>query len=383
MDLETHYRRLLERFGNGDIDRRTFLGNLGRMAIAAGVFGNGMRPLIGLAQTTRPIRFESYGGIYQAALDKLVFQPFTVKTGIKVDLGAFASPEELLARVEADGLGIYNVFSAGEEGTLLRFLDAGFVSSLDESKIPRLAGIIPRAVERLRKLAKGKLPGVPMSVSGAWVGYNRQKVDRAEIEAKGYDILLDPRFKGSLSGEDHWVRRIYYAALQTRQDPNNIKTMDVIWEKIRESKRLVQKYWTSGAEQTHLFSNGGITLSDAWFVRVYNLRKQGLPIEGWPQKGTYVTFSSLAVLKGTPLEPVYEMFDILLRPEVQFPLSLETATAPLLDPSKHPAPKEVQALGGYDPTGTLDGYNTVEPAYWAKNADQWQRQYQRIMTAPV
>ena len=37
MDLERRYRQLLERHGNGDLDRRGFLGNVGQMALACGV----------------------------------------------------------------------------------------------------------------------------------------------------------------------------------------------------------------------------------------------------------------------------------------------------------------------------------------------------------
>jgi len=79
------------------------------------------------------------------------------------------------------------------------------------------------------------------------------------------------------------------------------------------------------------------------------------------------------------MDAYYEMADILLRPEVAIPLSIEVGNAPLLDPKKHPVPQEAAAIPGFDPTGTLAGYDTLDPLYWSKNADNWQRQYQRVM----
>ena len=47
-----------------------------------------------------------------------------------------------------------------------------------------------------------------------------------------------------------------YGALQTGQDINNVTDLDAVWSKVRESKRQVLKYFTSGAEQTALFFLG-------------------------------------------------------------------------------------------------------------------------------
>ncbi|MBM3573943.1 MAG: extracellular solute-binding protein, partial [Alphaproteobacteria bacterium] len=237
----------------------------------------------------------------------------------------------------------------------------------------------PAALNSYRKVFNGKIPSVPTGLSGVWLGYNRDKISKAEVDAKGFNILLDEKYKGQMTGEDYWIRRIWYAAVQSKQDPNNIKNMDLIWEKIRESKRLVLKYFASGAEQMQLFSSGSVILGDAWFVRIYNLRKQGVPVEGWPQKGTYVTFASLMPLKGTPMDAYYEMVDILLRPEVAFALSIEAGNSPLLDPTKFQVPAEAAGIPGFDPTGKLEGYATLDPKYWSSNADNWQRQYQRVM----
>jgi spermidine/putrescine transport system substrate-binding protein len=380
MDIERAYRAALEQYGNGDIERRTFLGLLGRAALAAGVTGTAMVPFARYALAAQSIHFEGFGGVAQEALSKNVMKPFSAASGVTVNEGSFTTEDELMAKVKAGSPGEYNFFMSASEFACLRFLKVGQGMQLDEAKIPRLKDLMPKSIEAYRKLWDGKLTAVPYALSGIWVGYNREKVERAQVEAEGTKILLDQKYKGQTTGEDRWLSRIWYAALQTGQDPNNIQNMDAIWDRIRESRKMVFKYYSSGAEQMQLFASGEAILGDAWFVRIYNLKKQGVPVEGWPRQGIYVTFSSLMALKDCPLDSFYQIVDILLRPEVLTAVAIDLGNAPVLDPTIHPMPKEVEAIPGFDPTGKLEGYRTIDPVYWTANADAWQRQYKRVMT---
>ena len=155
--------------------------------------------------------------------------------------------------------------------------------------------------------------------------------------------------------------------------------MEAVWDKIRESKRSVVKYWRSSAEQMMLFSSGSAVVGDSWFVPSFNLMKQGAPIATFPKTGSYVDFGCIMVLKSAPLDAVYEIADILLRPEVLIAIALEVGNMPLLDPTKHPVPDGVKNLPGYDPTGTLNGYESLDPFYWTDNSDVWQKEYLRVM----
>jgi spermidine/putrescine transport system substrate-binding protein len=380
MDFERQYAHLLDMYGNGDLPRREFLGRIGGMALGAGLFGSGLAPLAALAQGAVTIRHDGYGGNSQNAYNKHVLQPFAAKTGATVRQGSFGVPAELIAKIQADGIQNYNFANIADQATVLRLTKLGFGTELDESKIPRLASLIPRAVDAYRRLGGGKMSAVPFGLSGGWISYNKEKVDAAELEAKGYNILLDPKYKGSITGQNGWIQRIWYAALQTGQDPNAIKNMGAVWDKIRESRGMVLKYWTTSAEQMLLFSNRSALVGDTWFVPSFNMMKQGQPVSTWPRTGSYVDFGCIMVLKSAPLAAAYEIFDILLRPETMIAISLEVGNVPLLDPGKHPVPKEVQALPGFDPTGTLNGYRSFDPFYWVENSDAWQKEYLRVMS---
>lgn len=379
MTAERDYSRLLERYGNGDLPRRAFLGRVGRMAMGAGLFGSGLAALSRFAAASGAIRHDGYGGASQAAYNKHVLAPLAAKGKWAVNQGSYGVPQELIAKIQADGIQNYNFCNISDQSTVLRMVKLGFGTELDEARIPRLKDVIPRAVDAYRRVGGGKLPAVPFGMSGGWIAYNKDKVERAEVEAKGYSILLDPKYKGSAIGQDLWAQRIWYAAQQAGQDPNAIQDMAAIWDRIRQAKGNVLKFWRSSAEQMLLFSNGSAVIGDAWFVPSFNLMKQGAPIATWPRTGSYVDFGCIMVFRSAPIEAAYEIFDILLRPEVMIALALEVGNVPLLDPTKHPVPDGVKALPGFDPTGTLDGYRSFDPFYWTANSEAWQKEYIRVL----
>jgi spermidine/putrescine transport system substrate-binding protein len=63
------------------------------------------------------------------------------------------------------------------------------------------------------------------------------------MREKGARILIDPEYEGRIGGWGEWRTRIWYGALQTGQDPNNIEDMEAVWDAIRQHRDLVLKYW--------------------------------------------------------------------------------------------------------------------------------------------
>lgn len=379
MDIRKCCDTLLDRYRNGDIERRSFLGLAGMAATAAGVGGSAMAMLTRHAQAAVDLRYDGWGGVAQAMMRRFVLGPYEQKSGTKINEGSYGSTEQFLAKVQAGEAGSYHYFSPSTQLAVLSFMDHGYGNVVDETRIPKLSNLIPKVVDAYRVLGKGKLPGVPSGSSVQMFAYNREKIDAAEVNAKGVDILLDDKYRGKVAGEDYWLRRMLHAALQARQDPNDIKDIEAVWNKIRESRRVVFKYWRSGAELMNLLASGEALLTDAWGVRVYNLRKQGHPIEPYVPEGAIITVGCFMPLKGAPLDPYYEMVDFLLEPDTQIAMAIEGGSPPLIDPRKFAIPPEVQAIPAYDPTGTLAKYTPIDAYYWNRNEVEWQRQYTRVM----
>ncbi|MGE4328210.1 MAG: twin-arginine translocation signal domain-containing protein [Pseudodonghicola sp.] len=95
MDNTTRYERLLERYKNGDLSRRGFLGLIGAAGAAYGL----VTPYRAFAQDVKEVRFDGWGGVVSEAFRKYAFDPYTAKTGIKVVDGTFGGGGEYLSRV--------------------------------------------------------------------------------------------------------------------------------------------------------------------------------------------------------------------------------------------------------------------------------------------
>jgi spermidine/putrescine transport system substrate-binding protein len=106
MDNTKRYERLRERYMNGGIDRRSFLGLIGAAGLAYGVQTPFARGALAAAEQ---VRFDGWGGVVSEAFRKHAFDPYTEKTGIKVVDGTFGGGDEYLSRVKASQPGEYNI----------------------------------------------------------------------------------------------------------------------------------------------------------------------------------------------------------------------------------------------------------------------------------
>ncbi|HMA14495.1 MAG: twin-arginine translocation signal domain-containing protein, partial [Bacteroidota bacterium] len=163
MDDTTRYQRLLERFRNGDLDRRSFLTLVGAASLAAGVAGGPLKGLQrqALAATPESVRFDGWGGVVSEAFRKHAFDPYTEKTGIKVVDGTFASGDEYLNRVKAGQEGEYNIFHASGVFDYARYANLGYDVVLNEANIPNLQYVMPALMQPFRKVTDGKLSAAP------------------------------------------------------------------------------------------------------------------------------------------------------------------------------------------------------------------------------
>lgn len=111
MDDTKRYEKLLERYRNGGISRRSFLGLIGAAGLVAGVTGAPFSALRRQALAADPdqVRFDGWGGVVSEAFQKHAFKPYTAKTGIKVVDGTFGGADEYISRIKASQPGEYNI----------------------------------------------------------------------------------------------------------------------------------------------------------------------------------------------------------------------------------------------------------------------------------
>jgi spermidine/putrescine transport system substrate-binding protein len=366
--------RLNERYGNGDISRRSFLTLTAAAAAAAGL----STPWIGraLAAATE-VRFDGWGGVVQEAIDKYAFQPYTKKTGIKVVQGTFGDEDEIITKIKTSKPGDFQVIHSSGVNYYIKYVNAGVNAEINEANIPNMANVLVPMIEPFRKITP-KIGAVPYDYGTTGIAYNNKVISDDEAKEKGVGLLFDKKYAGKVGGYSDMTTRVWYAALQTGQDPNNIQDMDAVWAKVRENRDLAKKFWSSGAELMDLLSKGEIVVTDAWSGRVAALQQQGHPIGYIDPKGSYAWMEDMLVLKGSPMAECEELINFMLEPATSIAVAEGQNYPPSLDPTKVKLGDKIEKLPAFDPTGSMKALTFADPVYWATNEDAWNKQWDRI-----
>jgi spermidine/putrescine transport system substrate-binding protein len=366
--------RLKERYLNGGMDRRTFLGLTAAAAASAGVMTRWSGPA--LAAVTE-VRFDGWGGTVQEAIDKYAFQPYTKKTGLKVVQGTFGDENEIITKVKTSNPGDFQIVHSSGVEYYKKYVDGGWVSEINEANIPNMVNVMTAMIEPFRKMTP-KLSAVPYDYGTTGIAYNTKVISPEEAKEKGVNLLIDKKYAGKIGGFSEMNTRVWYGALQSGQSPNDIKDIEAVWAKARESRDLVKKYWGSGAELMDLLSKGEIVVTDAWSGRVAALQEQGHPIGYLDPPGSYAWMEDMLILKGSPMAECEELVNFMLEPATAIAVAEGQNYPPSLDPNKVKLSDKIAKLPAFDPTGTMKTLTFADPIYWAANTDAWQKQWDRI-----
>jgi spermidine/putrescine transport system substrate-binding protein len=375
MSSTRRLERLQEAYGNGAIDRRTFLGLTAAAAASMGVMTSWGRSALAAG---KEIRFDGWGGVVQEAIDKYAFQPYTAKTGNKVVQGTFDDENVVITKLKAatPGQDFQIVHSSGVE-YYKKYVDNGWVSEINEANIPNLANVMTAMIAPFRKMTP-KLSCAPYDYGTTGIAYNTKVISEAEAKEKGANLLVDKKYAGKIGGYGDMVTRVWYAALQTGQDPNDAKDMDAIWDKIREARDMTKKYWSSGAELMDLLAKEEIVVTEAWSGRIAALQQQGAPVAYYDPPGSYAWMEDMLILKGSPMPECEELVNFMLDPATAIAVAEGQNYPPSLDPKKVKLTDKIAKLPAFDPTGEMKSLTFGNPDYWAAHSDEWTKQWDRI-----
>jgi spermidine/putrescine transport system substrate-binding protein len=366
--------RLQARYANGGMDRRTFLGLTAAAAASMGVMTSWGRNALAAA---KEVRFDGWGGVVQEAIDKYAFQPYTAKTGIKVVQGTFDDENVVITKIKSASPGDFQIIHSSGVEYYKKYIDNGWTSEINEANIPNLANVMTAMIEPFRKMTP-KLSCAPYDYGTTGIAYNTKYISEAEAKEKGANLLIDPKYKGKIGAYNDMVTRVWYASLQTGQDPNDAKDMDAVWAKVREARDLTKKYWGSGAELMDLLAKEEIVVTDAWSGRIAALQQQGSPIGYNDPAGSYAWMEDMLILKGSPMAECEELINFMLDPATAIAVAEGQNYPPSLDPKKVKLTEKIEKLPAFDPTGEMKSLTFGNPDYWAAHSDDWTKQWDRI-----
>ena len=376
MDNTKRYERLLERYRNGDMDRRNFLGLIGAAGAAYGLQTPFAR--YANAQTVQQVRFDGWGGVVSEAFRKHAFDPYTAATGINVVDGTFSGGDEYLAQVRSSQEGEFNIAHLSGVFDYARYVNFGLTVELNTDNIPNMAMVMDALTDAYRRVTPDYLSAVPYNYGTTGLAYNRKYISDEEMKEKGASILIDEAYKDKIGGWSDWRTRIWYGALQTDQDPNNITDMDAVWDAIRSHRDLALKYWGSGAELMSLLAEEEVYVTEGWSGRIAALQEQGHDIGYYDPPNGFGWQECLFVIKGSPVEACEELLNFMLAPETSIAVAEGQNYPPALDGTKVDLGTKIPTLPAYDPTGTLDALTFADPAYWNGNEAEWSETFSRV-----
>lgn len=381
IDGTKRYETLRERMGNGDIDRRSFFGLLGAAGLYAGLSGGIMTAMATQARAAgKELNFEGWGGVVSEALRANAFAPYETATSNKVIDATFGGEAEVLTKIKAAGsTDGHNILHSSGVNWYKRWVDAGYGSELNEANIPNIQNVMTAIIAPFRAITPNSLSAVPYDYGTTGIAYNTKYVTEEEAKALGADLLLKKELKGKIGGwGGDWANRAWYGALQSGQNPNDIQDWDAVWDKAREHRELVLKYWSSGAELMDLLAKEEIYVTEAWSGRVAALQAQGHPIAYMDPPNGLAWMESMFVLKGSPMAEAEELLNFMLDPATAIAVAEGQKYPPSLDPNKIKMTPIIEALPAYDPTGKLDKLVFRDPIFWNAVEKAQTKQWNRV-----
>ncbi len=374
MSQTKRLERLLERKANGGLDRRTFLGLSAAAAASLGLSARWIGPALA---DVKEVRFDGWGGVVQEAIAKYAFEPYTAKTGRKIVQGSFDDENVVLTKIKASNPGDFHVIHSSGVEYYKKYIDGGWVSEINEANIPNMANVMTAMIEPFRKMTP-KLSCVPYDYGTTGIAYNTKVITPEVAAQKGAMLLADKEYAGKIGAYGDMVTRVWYAALQTGQNPNDAKDMEAIWAKIREARDMTKKYWSSGAELMDLLAKEEIVVTEAWSGRVAALQQQGAPIGYLDPAGSYAWMEDMLVLKGSPMPECEELINFMLEPATAIAVAEGQNYPPSLDPKKVKLTEKIEKLPAFDPTGEMKSLTFADPNYWSAHTDEWTKEWDRI-----
>ena len=173
--------------------------------------GDGLKPEAG------PLRLFNYPDY----VNPDVVGGFESKYGVKVEITTFDVDSEAITKLANKSVDV-DIFHSAAPNTIDRLILGGLLQPLNHSYLSNFTNVLPSF--RDPWYDKGSKYSVPYTVFSTGIGYRADRIDPAEVEAQGWDILWNPEYKGVTSILDDYREGIGMALL--RKGVTDVNTTD-------------------------------------------------------------------------------------------------------------------------------------------------------------
>lgn len=370
------------------LNRRSFLKStgttaaIGSLALAGCTENEGTKDgsSSGDEEMTDTLKFYSWGGSTQEALNKHVIEPFEEEYDVTVKQSSFGGQDKMLANVRSSPEGSYDIIMPSTASSYAA-AKQGLVEPLRLDNIETWSNLMPVFKDFIVDPGE-EIHTAPLYYGTIGMAYNTDHVD--DSNGLSWDMTFDQQFKGNVAMEGVPYIRTFTTALKLGMDPNKMAGdagsyedgVQKVYDAMAEQHKLVKKYWTSGQELTSLFSNETAYVGEAWGGRILSLQDEGYDNlkYGIPKEGAMGWTDTLAIAKGSKNRYTAEKFiefayrdDVIknLAPEIGYPPATKVTSS------------DIKALPDFDSSGG-ENLKFQDMKFKNEHQQEWSQTFEQI-----
>ncbi|MGD9997260.1 MAG: PotD/PotF family extracellular solute-binding protein, partial [Ilumatobacteraceae bacterium] len=143
---------------------------------------------------------------------------FEDKYGVKVEITTFDTDTESIQKL-ASGAVKVDLQHSVSAASIYKLIDGGLIRQLNKSYIPNFVNVKSQFKDPFYD--KGAAYSVPYTMYTTGIGYRADRVDKAEVEERGWDMIWSPQYKGEISILDDSRESLFLAMMHKGLfDPN-------------------------------------------------------------------------------------------------------------------------------------------------------------------
>ncbi len=259
----------------------------------------------------KSVTIASWGGSYQEAQSKALFEPASADTGIEVKQETYGGMSDVRLQVQTNAV-TFDIVASGS-GSAARAAAEGLLEKLDYDVID-VSTFYPTLY------TDHCVGGDVFSTVYAW---NTEEVgeEGPQSWADFWDVEKFPgsrAYRGKVAGAlepalmaDGVAPKDVYEVLSSEEG------IERALDKIRELKPHIAVFWTSGAQHAQLMKDGEVAMTTGWNGRFDNAAKDGAKV-AYSFNQALLDYDCFAIPKGAPnLDTAMEFLGVISEAKYQ------------------------------------------------------------------
>lgn len=334
---------------------------VGALTVAGATLIPQTRPLAATTLTVMTV-----GGSWGDAIKTMIAEPFAEKHGVELAWDNRPNSQQIAAIQAMRGNPSADTAEMGGS-RVGHAVSLDLLEKIDPAKAPNFAAV-HRSFKNEYWAARGVAPWVLV--------FNTEHVNKQDAAAKGWDLLLDPKYKGRVAVPKFgWMGEMWLNAVNMSRggayDSLDI-SIELARKVVKDNDGLVM---ISNDQGMNMFTSGEIVVAPFWTGRAYQLADKGVPLDFIFTKGWSFYGFGFSILKGGKnIDLSHAYVDYSLGADVQLAVSRRFSYLPTLSGIEIPEdlPRVKVSASDLDNAANIDYSQVIKHS--DKNLERWNKE---------